>query len=191
MLKHISDTKSGCNQSHPSSHVAPARTPCWPAGVWLAVLVCSSSMTPYLHLSSLAVWPINSSIIKQLLWNSPLRSRSAWMSALMKIENAKSRRTGYLVNTYIPKPTPWEEAGADEGEKERRGFFSLLNSSHSQTLEAPVWAVRWFHIYAPCRLLKRNKGLRICHMSLHCSAEAKLHLLQRISTDVLSVALFS
>lgn len=40
------------------------------------------------------------------------------------------------VNTSIPKQAPEEEAGADEGEKDRRGFFSLLNSSHSQTLEA-------------------------------------------------------
>lgn len=107
-----------------------------------------------------------------------------------KLRIQKNRRTGCLVNTYITKQAPEEEAGADEGEKEKRGFFSLLNSSHSQTLEAPVWAVRWFHPYAPC-LLKRNKELRICHMSLHCSAEARLHLLQRIGTDVLSVALFS
>lgn len=64
------------------------------------------------------------------------------MSALMKTERAKNRRTGCLVNTYITKQAPEVEADSDEGEKEKIGFFSLLNFSHSQALEAPVWAVR-------------------------------------------------
>lgn len=152
--------------SHQSS--PPVCTPCRPAAVRLADFTCPSSMTLYPLLPSLAVWPINSSIIKELLWNPPLCSRLLRLSALMKTESAKNRRTGCLVNTYITKQAPEVEADSDEGEKEKRGFFSLLNFSHSQTLEAPVWGFRWFHPDAPCRLLKRNKELRICHMSLQC-----------------------
>ncbi len=42
------------------------------------------------------------------------------------------------MNTYITNQAP--EVEVDEGEKEKIGFFSLLNFSHSQTLEAPVWS---------------------------------------------------
>ncbi len=120
--------------SHQSS--PPVHTPCQPEAVRLADFTCPTSKTPYPLLPSLAVWPINESL-KSYREIPPPCSRLLRLSALMKTESPKNRRTGCLMNTYITKQAP--EVEVDEGEKEKIGFFSLLNFSHSQTLEAPVW----------------------------------------------------
>ncbi len=89
--------------------IPPVITSCpYPLPAWSSAtcwLTCPTSKTPYPLLPSLAVWPINESL-KSYREIPPPCSRLLRLSALMKTESPKNRRTGCLMNTYITKQAP-------------------------------------------------------------------------------------